>query len=317
MKKIILDEVYYSSYLNYIKLSLKFDSVRAISSRYDKHIKPFFGQKNIFEISKKDVVEWEQKIDSLLKSYSYKKSIYVALIGILNYCIKFFELDKNVASEVGFIIKEKSIEKTSDFWTIKEFKKFIKEVKEPVYKTYFKFIFFTGVRLGESIALTFNDYDKGYIQINKTKTRGRTHSPKTKSSNRTFKIDLKLRFELLKLKYYYIKNFENAKGFIEFIKKFKTFDKNKFLFGYNKSLSESNITRYKNHYCKVANVKQIRIHDFRHSHITMCMNSNVSIKATCTRVGHKNPSTTLDIYTHLQKKDENRLVLKIFFKRLF
>ncbi len=181
----------------------------------------------------------------------------------------------------------------------------IKEVKEPVYKTYFKFIFFTGVRLGESIALTFNDYDKGYIQINKTKTRGRTHSPKTKSSNRTFKIDLKLRFELLKLKYYYIKNFENAKGFIEFIKKFKTFDKNKFLFGYNKSLSESNITRYKNHYCKVANVKQIRIHDFRHSHITMCMNSNVSIKATCTRVGHKNPSTTLDIYTHLQKKDEN------------
>lgn len=316
MKEIILDEAY-TSYLDYIKLSLKFDSVRTISSRYDIYIKPYFGQKNIFEISKQNVLDWEQKIDSLLKSYSYKKSIFIALVGVLNYCIKFFDLDKNVASEVGFIIKEKSIVKTSDFWTIKEFKKFIKEVKEPIYKTYFKFIFYTGVRLGESIALTFDDYSKGYIQISKTKTRGRTHSPKTKSSNRTFKIDLKLRFELLKLKYYYIKHFENAKGFIEIIKKFKTFDNEKFIFGYNKSLSESNITRYKNHYCKVAGVKQIRIHDFRHSHITMCMDSGVSIKATCDRVGHKNPSTTLDIYTHFQKKDENRLVLKIFFKRLF
>lgn len=314
--EITLNEAY-KTYYKYINLSLKFNSIRAINSKYSSHIEPYFGNKNIFEITKKDIFDWEYKIDNLIASYTHKKNIYVVFVGILNFCIKYFDLKENVVSQVGINFKEDDFKKTSDFWTIKEFRKFIKKVDDKMFKTYFRFLFFTGCRIGESIALTFNDYDNGYITINKAFSRGRLHSPKTKKSNRTFKIDLILKFKLTMLKIYYIKHFENEKNFFRIIKKFLNFDKSKYIFGYNQKLSEMTITRRKNKYCKLAKVKQIRIHDFRHSHITMLASSNINIKAACERVGHAQPSTFLDIYTHFQKSDENRLIKKLFFKGLF
>ena len=45
----------------------------------------------------------------------------------------------------------------------------------------------------------------------------------------------------------------------------------------------------------------IRLHDLRHTHATMLIGRNVNIETIAERLGHANPSVTLDIYGHALK----------------
>ena len=70
--------------------------------------------------------------------------------------------------------------------------------------------------------------------------------------------------ELIELKEYYTREL-------------KKFNDNLFVFGANKPLAPTTIERRKNKYCEMAGVKQIRIHDFRHSHASMLLSANIPI----------------------------------------
>ncbi len=57
-----------------------------------------------------------------------------------------------------------------NFWELHEFRKFISYVDDEVYNVLFNLLFFTGVRKGEALALTWNDinFDSKYIKISKS-----------------------------------------------------------------------------------------------------------------------------------------------------
>lgn len=57
-----------------------------------------------------------------------------------------------------------------------------------------------------------------------------------------------------------------------------------------------------------AGVKRIRVHDLRHSHATLCLNSGINIVAVSERLGHEKVSTTVNIYNHSQKQHEAELI---------
>lgn len=295
----------YKSYESFFEMRLKYASIRSIKSRYKLFIRNHFGDVKIKDIKPIDILKWQQWLNSQNYSYKYLKSIYITFVGILNYSKKYLGTKENVVSKVGFIIQKKELEKNISFWTLKEYKKFIKKVDHKIYKYFFDFLFFTGCRQGEAIALTFNDINKGIVTIKKTKIRGKEkiNSPKTKKSNRKIKIDIKLRFEIFKLKRYYNK-------------KYKNFNNDFFVFGGNRYLSESEIARRKNKACELSHVKKIRIHDFRHSHITMLVSNGVPINAVAERVGHKDISTTLNIYAHTTKNDERKIINLLSLKRM-
>ena len=63
----------------------------------------------------------------------------------------------------------------------------------------------------------------------------------------------------------------------QFYKKYVGFEDNWFIFGGLEPLSPSTIGRRKNEYCDKADVKKIRIHDFRHSHASLLLSKNVPI----------------------------------------
>lgn len=92
----------------------------------------------------------------------------------------------------------------------------------------------------------------------------------------------------------------------------KTVKLNCFVFGVNKLLSDTTIERHKNNYCKIANVKQIKIHDFRHSHtsylISSMPNDQNLILAISKRLGHASPTTTMQIYAHMMPSDEDKIL---------
>ncbi len=61
-------------------------------------------------------------------------------------------------------------------------------------------------------------------------------------------------------------------------------------------------------YSKLAKVKTIRIHDFRHSHASLLVNMGINIQEVARRLGHKKVEITWDIYSHLYPKEEEKAV---------
>ena len=165
------------------------------------------------------------------------------------------------------------------------------------YKTFFETLYYLGLRQGEATALTWNDisFTKKEVSINKTlttKLKGQLYtisSPKTVNSNRTLPIPLKL-----------LKSYERLK---EQAKTKKYYNDNWFVFGNELPFRETTIQMRKNKYCKLAGVKQIRIHDFRHSCASFLINNGASIVLVSKYLGHSKISVTLDIYTHLYKNE--------------
>ena len=81
-----------------------------------------------------------------------------------------------------------------------------------------------------------------------------------------------------------------------------------FIFGGETSLSISQVQRYFTKGIEDAGVKPIRIHDLRHSHATLLINSGVNIVAVSKRLGHSSINQTLKTYTHLLKNTDDELI---------
>lgn len=287
-------------YLYENQLRLKPNSYRSLSNRITTNILPYFNKKNIFKLSKKDYINWKIKINNKNYSIRYKRNLHICFVTFLNYCMINYDLKENVARKVGNFKDIDYQKNEGNIWTIEEFNQFISVVDDPIYKTLFELLYFTGVRLGEALALTFNDIniENNTINISKNMTRFIDHNgnhvivnPKSKTSSRTIGIDDVMIKKLLYLKTVY-----------------NNFDNNFLLFGGNKPLSTTTIERRKNHYCVLSNVHQIKIHEFRHSHACLLFQNNVPINQISNRLGHSTISMTTDIYLRFIPKDEKRVL---------
>ena len=89
------------------------------------------------------------------------------------------------------------------------------------------------------------------------------------------------------------------------------------LFGFNDSYFvigdiapqiSSTITARKNRNCEIAGVKQIRIHDFRHSCAFLLINKGANIITVSKFLGHTKIDETLNTYSHMFKNKLNDIV---------
>jgi len=269
-----------------------------------------FNNKSIYDINNADYIKWQEYIVGLKYSDSFNSQIYSIVKKFFDYLGVFYEID-NIIQKFGrfnsYSVKNKQVIQT---WSISEFKQFINKVDDTVYHALFNFVFFTGVRKGEALALTFADVKNGYATVNKTLTKEKfdgkrlTMKPKSKKSNRIIRLDFRLRLELYLLRKYYTKLY----GY---------FDENFYVFGGKQPLSTTTLERRKNKYCRIAGVKQIRMHDFRHSHATILYHKKIKLKYIQLRLGHADISTTANIYVHTSEKYEKRVFNILNFLRLF
>ena len=159
----------------------------------------------------------------------------------------------------------------------------------------FQMLYWCGIREGELLALTPADFDfeKGTVKISKSYQRlnGRDviTSPKTKKSNRTIKMPQFLCEEMQ-----------------ECIS---------MMYGLKKKDRIFTITKYYLHHemdrgSKQAGVKRIRIHDLRHSHISLLIDMGVSAVAIADRVGHESIEITFR-YAHLFPSKQTEMANKL------
>lgn len=290
----------YNIYILHKKQTVKPKSYVNIKNIFETHILPYFKDYKLCDITSQEYMNWKAKIIEKNYTYKYNSSIHIFFVNILNFAMKFYNLDKNVASKVGNFSKANYIRKV-DFWTYEEFKQFINAIdNDIIYYSLFNTLYFSGIRIGEALALNWIDFKDNSININKTISRSEKGNnyiittPKTNSSIRKIKLDNNT-VEIL----------NNLKNFFQ---RTKNFSEDWFIFGGLKPLARTTITTKKNYYCNIAKIKQIRIHDFRHSHASLLISKGVPLPVISKRLGHNKISTTLDIYSHMIPNDEEKAI---------
>lgn len=291
-------------YLQFYKSHNKFSSYRSTENAVNLHILPFFKEYDVSKIKPKDILDWKINIQNSNEyTVAYLNKIWAQLIAILKHSVKFFELDKSPTENIGSF-KSSEVKKEMQFWTIDEFKKFVKNIKDPMHELFFHTLFYIGVRKGEAQGLQWSDidFDKRQMKISKTWQNvgngkyGLT-SPKTKNANRTITLDNKT-LEKLKIR-------------LTEVEKIKGFSNDFFIFGDTKPLSTSQISVIFNNYLDLCKVKRIRIHDFRHSHASLLISLGSNILFVAKRLGHASVKETFDTYSHLYPDEETTIIEKI------
>ncbi len=299
----------YFRYLEYVKDKQKIQSVGSLEQKFNKWILPYWKDYNIYNITELDYLYWQHYILKENFSNNTLKNLHYLMSGFFEYCVLFLDIKCNITKKVGNF-KMQNIKVEHDFYTLKEFKHFIKGFDNIIYKEFFIFMFYCGTRPGEAMALRFSDLDYHSISISKTISEHSfegtriVDSPKSISSFRKIDIDTKLYKELLNLKNIYIKKYNNS-----------SFDY--YIFGGMKPLAPTSINRYKLEACNKMNIRPIKLHEFRHSHASLLYNFKIPMQQIKERLGHSNINVTMEFYVHLNDKNKKRITRILNLFRLF
>lgn len=269
---------------------------------YYKHIKPYLGNVIIDKLTLEQAKKWQYEMNKKELKCSYKNKIFDFLKTLIKYSNIYYYTDNNVINLLGKFKDVNEKKEEMQFFTEEEYKKFSSTIDELLWLTVFNTLFYCGIRQGELQALTWNDIDfkKNTININKTlttKLKGEKYTifpPKTESSYRIIPIVKELRQNLIELYNIY----STLDGF----------NKKWFVFGGIKPLSETTIQNRKNKYCNLAEVKQIRIHDFRHSCASLLISKNADPVLVAKYLGHSDVSMTLNRYSHMYKSKLDEII---------
>ena len=257
----------------------------------NRFIRPGFCGKQLKDIGPADIRTWQNKMLMLDYSPQYLRKVDSILSSVFTYGVRFFGMKSNPSRMAGTIGTHRS--KTIVFWTLDDFNRFIKCVKNPKYHLIYNILYWTGLRIGELLALTPDDIDHENRAVRVNKTYHRYHkqdiisTPKTKKSNRTVYLHKTLFDELTD---YLSENTEISRTDRIF------------------PVSFDSVRDRLERTAKKIGIKRIKIHDLRHSHASLLIDMNVSPLAISERLGHEKVETTLNIYSHLYPDSPLRLV---------
>lgn len=297
-------EAFVEIYTTDLKARLKESTWQTKEHIIQTKIVPYFGKRKINEITTKDVIAWQNELlayrDEKHKPYSqsYLKTLHNQLSAIFNHAVRFYDLRSNPAAKAGNMGSEERKEML--FWTKEEYLKFADVMMDkPVSYYAFEMLYWTGIRCGELLAFTPKDFnfERQELTINKSYQRlnGRDviTTPKTKKSNRTIKMPKFLCEEMQ-----------------EYIGMLYEIGEDERLFQITKSYLHHEMDRG----AKVAGVKRIRIHDLRHSAISLLIEMGFSALAIAERVGHESIDITYR-YAHLFPTKQTEMADKLDVER--
>ena len=186
------------------------------------------------------------------------------------------------------------------FWTKEEYLTFSRAMmnKEESYHA-FEILYWCGIRLGELLALTAEDFDfeKKTLRINKSyqhiKGKDVITKPKTRKSNRVLTLPDFLSDEM--------------QDYISRLLYLKVDDR---IF----TITKSGLHHEMDRGCRETGVKRIRVHDLKHSHVSMLIEMGFSAVDIANRVGHESVKVTYR-YAHMFPNKDLMIAKKLNISR--
>ena len=288
-------EDFWKMYYADIETRLREHTMRTKKYIVELKILPYFGNKRVNDITAADIRQWQNELIKMGYSPTYLKTINNQLSAIFNYAVRYYDLKSNPCAKAGSMGKSKAEE--MDFWTGEEFRKFIDSVmNKGLSYMAFMTLYWTGMRLGELLALNPNDVDLEKRTISITKSYQRFGKkdvitpPKTPKSKRVITIP-----EFL------------AADIKDYMDSLYDLQENDRLFPITKYYLEHEMQRG----IKESGVKRIRVHDLRHSHASMLIELGFSPLEIANRLGHEKVETTLNTYAHLYPNKQTKLAERL------
>ena len=250
-------------YMEDCKARLKPTTYQGKEAVIAKHILPYFRHLRINDIQPMTVRRWQTGLINSTQNYkpTYLRRLNSQLSAIFNFAMKYYGLPSNPVQKSGTIGKKHS--GLEQYWTVDEFKVFIEAISDkPMSVVIFNLLYWSGMRSGELLALTLNDFDFEVCTVSITKNyadRLYGYSP----SDRLFETTK-----------HYLKN-EMDRG------------------------------------CRKTGLKEIRVHDLRHSHASLLIELGFAPLLISERLGHESVTTTLEIYSHLYPTKQGEVASRL------
>lgn len=258
-------------------------------------IKPFLGNIPIDQITPIIVRKWQTTLINKGYSPTYLKTINNQLSAILNYGCNFYSLKENVCRKAGSMGKKQA--ELKEFWSTEDFDKFIATFDNlTTGKIAFSLLFYSGMRSGEMLALTLNNFDFTNNTINIDKNYARLKgkdlimTQKTPKSKRVITMP---KFLMEDVRAYANKRYD--------------YKPNERLI----PLAKTSLTRAMNIGIKRSGVKHCSIQYLRHAHASFLIENGFSPLFVSERLGHEKIKTTPQTYSHLYTNKQGEVADKI------
>ena len=246
-------------------------------------------------------------------SAEHRKNKKVLLNLFFKYCLNVGYISENPIDNVVLPKRKKNLKKVrkkqNKYLTRAEVVQYLnfleKEEKNQRVRLIVEFMYLTGLRFGEVLALTLEDIDFGNktlevkhtLHTSGSKAEIFLDSPKSLASYRVIGISDRV---LEIIEEYLLMEKEGGFIFTKNGNPFMIFSFNDFL---KRSFKRSGIQKEEDFV--------LTTHVFRHSHISLLAELEVPIKAIMERVGHTNEKMTLGVYTHVTEQMKFNITEKL------
>lgn len=267
-------------YIEDISHRLRQNSVNGKKNIFKNRILPYFKDKPINQITSADIRKWQNDQIALGYSAAYLDRIQNTLTTIFNFAVTYYNLPNNPCTKAGHMGKRT---KSMKFWTLEQYKTILSFEDDPTVRTALQTLFYSGMRFGELLALELKDFDFLDNTINISKSLQYDHGtivitpPKTDNGVRVVPMPATVMKE--------IKDYINMLYGIN--------DNNR-IFTFTKSLIRNHMKKCS----EKSNQPFIRIHDLRHSHVSLLVEMGFSPYLIADRIGDT-PQMVMNTYGHL------------------
>lgn len=311
-KETLFNEVYQLWFDNY-KNTVKEATSMATERHFDNHILPKFGE---LRIEKVDVKFCQKVVNEWSNDFSVYQSFMRYTSKVFEYAVHLDIIKSNPFSKVIRPTKTaKKKEAVIKFYTKDQLQVFLnhldkkvrEERKRPIIQQYyaefdlslFRLLAFSGVRVGEALALQWSDIDHNKQTLSVSKTLSQTKNgyvvstPKTKQSKRIISLDDKT---LLSLKKWRLmqRRLLLQNGINSTIAVFTTLR--------NGFMTRNDVYQRSSRIADACGLHRIGCHGFRHTHASILFEAGANFKEVQERLGHTDIGMTMNIYTHVTDK---------------
>ena len=285
-------------FLEKYKMNLSITTYNCYMRICKKYIIPLLGDIKLCDIRPIHIQNYVDDLLDLLTPQTIKVHL-----NILNLALKrAYRLKLIKENVVQFVEVPKNKKYKNEIYNAEDMKKLLEKSRETSLELPIILASGLGLRISEILGLTWNniDFNDFTITIDKITVRDKGQvilkEPKTESSIRTISAPKEIILMLKQLKKDRLAaKLRGEKSHRELI----FYDKNL------NPIAQDVLSKKFRYFLQENNLKHIRFHDLRHSHVTLLIDAKVPIKVISERVGHSNVNTTLNIYSHaLREMDQ-------------